>query len=93
MNITSPEFDEALHEAEIAAASLDPADGEDFHRLVQDIDILHRIKRENLRARVPDPTAMFTTAGSLLSIGIVLKHEQLHVIASKAFGLIPKILK
>lgn len=86
-------FDQALREAEICAASLDPAE-EIFHRVVQDIETLHRIKREDKRAKfVVDPDQVLATVGTITSLALVLNYERLHVVATKAFTMVPKLLR
>lgn len=84
-------FEAAIKEAEICAATLDPTD-EQFKRVCESIEILHRTRREDKAHRFGvDSEELAKIAGSLAGILAVLAYENAHVVVSKAFQLIPRI--
>ena len=71
-------------------------DEESFERLLKNLERLERIKRERTenvikREKAIDPNKVMAVGANIIGILAVLNYEQLHVIGSKAFGLVMKI--
>jgi len=81
-------IDQELTAAVEALAGLNPWDPE-YASAVANVEKLTEARKNLDKPRVDGDTKR--TLGSLAGILLVLKHEQLFVIASKAFSLIPKI--
>ena len=65
-------------------------DTTEFAKELDNVERLQKLMPKKLRARI-DPNVVISSASSLVSVAAILKHEQLHVIATKAVGFIPKI--
>lgn len=64
-------------------------DDESYTLMINRLDSLYDIRNKNNSWRIkPETVLMMST--NLLGIIIVLKHEEMNVITSKAFGLIGK---
>jgi len=66
------------------------ADSPQYEKLVEQLDKLYKIRDTQL----PDRVSMDTLAavlGNLAGLVLVLKHEQVAIITSKAFGMIGRI--
>lgn len=63
---------------------------EEYAKMVGMLDTLYKIKANEKRPPSVDVTAILSIVGNLAGIGLILKHEQLHVIASKALGFVTK---
>lgn len=81
-------IDEELNSAVEALSGLNPWDPE-YEKAVAAVKGLTEARKNLDKPAVSGETTR--TLGSLAGILLVLKHEQLFVIASKAFSLIPKI--
>lgn len=65
-------------------------DNDEFPRLLDYLERLHRMKEyESARFRVT-PDTMAIVAGNLLGILIIVAYEQKHVVVSKGLGFILK---
>lgn len=84
-----PNLAKALDKAYAKLLKPDITD-EDFGKNVDQVVKLYKLADENTAPRVsPDTLAMI--AANLTGIVLILKHEHVNVIASKAFSLIPKL--
>lgn len=75
-----------------ALVSLDLTDvtSPEYTAGVNNLKTLESLKPKKLRDRV-DPNVVISAVSSLGGMAMVLKHEQVAVIASKAFQLVPKL--
>lgn len=64
-------------------------DSEEYSRLVDQLAKLHKIKHENAPDRV-SKDAMVAIAGNLAGIALIISHERLHIITTKALGFVTK---
>lgn len=62
---------------------------QEFNDLLDNLNALNKIKSTKDENKV-SADAIVAAVGSLLGILAVLNYEQIHVVTSKAFGLIPK---
>lgn len=72
------------------ADMLDPASPE-YTTIIKNLETLEGIKTSQSRYTRVTPDAIVGAVSSLTGIMCVLHYEQLHPVASKAFGLITKI--
>lgn len=59
---------------------------EQYPKLLRNLDELMKIKKNEKRSISPD--TMLVVGGNLLGILMILRHEQLNVITSKALGFV-----
>lgn len=59
----------------------------EYADLLTQVERINKIQSEKKRI---SPDTMFTVAAMLVQTVIVLKHEELNIIAGKAWGLLPK---
>lgn len=64
-------------------------DSEEYKKIVDQLDRLNKIALSNRSERV-SKDGVIAVLGNLLGIGLILKHEQLHTITSKALGFVIK---
>lgn len=64
-------------------------DSEEYAALVDQLAKLHKIKNENKPDRV-SKDALVSMAGNLAGIALIINHERLHVITTKALGFVTK---
>lgn len=69
--------------------SMTDLDSDEYVKLQDRLEKAQTIRSKNGRGRV-SPDQVFQTVGYLLGIAIIVGHERLHVITSKAVGFIPK---
>lgn len=62
----------------------------EYKKLMDEVERLHKMKMQNASRRVSPDTALMTSA-HLLGIVMILKHEQVNVITSKATSFLPKM--
>lgn len=65
------------------------ADSERFREMGDELERLYAMKKSNRSSRV-SPDALLAVAGNLLGIGLILQHERLHIVTSKALGFVMK---
>lgn len=65
------------------------ANSEDFKVMREQLESLYAMKKSNKSSRV-SPDVLVGVAGNLLGIGLILQHERLHVVTSKALGFVMK---
>lgn len=65
------------------------ADSEKFREMNDELERLYAMKKSNKSSRV-SPDALVTVAGNLLGIGLILQHERLHIVTSKALSFVMK---
>lgn len=63
---------------------------EDYKKFMDEVERLHKMKMQNASRRVSPDTALMTSA-HLAGIVMILKHEQVNVITSKAMSFLPKM--
>ncbi len=85
--------EKTMLEKEIEAVLLDMKDmyvgSEEYEVALNHLSILHEIKSKEKKWNV-SPDTMAIVAGNLLGIMLILKHEELNVITSKALGFVIK---
>ncbi len=69
---------------------LEPGSPE-YMRVLDSLKELSNVREADKSHKVIDANTVANIAGSLLSIGLVMHYEELHVIATKAWGLIGRI--
>lgn len=65
------------------------ADSDKFREMNDELERLYAMKKANKSSRV-SPDALVAVAGNLLGIGLILQHERLHVVTSKALSFVTK---
>ena len=65
------------------------ADSDKFREMNDELERLYAMKKANKSSRV-SPDALVAVAGNLLGIGLILQHERLHVVTSKALSFVMK---
>lgn len=68
---------------------MEGADSDKFTEMADELERLYAMKKSNNTSRV-SPDAIVTVAGNLLGIGLILQHERLHVVTSKALSFVMK---
>lgn len=84
-----PDFNVPINRL-LSAMSDHETDSKEFAEHVRMISELSKVKRDQ-RATKVSPDVVLNTLGSLAGIIMILKHEQLNVITTKALSFIPKI--
>jgi len=90
---TAPEptpLDEAIADVFSALKGLDE-ESEDYSAAVDQLVKLMKLKKEVQPTWQVSPDVLVTVIANIAGILLVLQHERLHVIASKAFGLVRKL--
>lgn len=65
----------------------EPCNSEDYEKMAKNVETLYKASSyEKPKGVSPDTIAVI--AANLLGIMLILHHEQLHVISTKAFGMI-----
>lgn len=77
-------IDRVLHEMENTNG-----DSEEYSRLTDQLSKLYKIKREDPKDRVSKDT-LAVVAGNLLGIVVIVNHERLNVITTKALNFVLK---
>ncbi len=85
---TDPNLELALDQAYAKLHSKDIT-AKDFAEILDQIIRLNKMKDESSNRVSPDTLALI--AANLTGIVLIIKHEHVNVIASKAFSLIPKL--
>lgn len=68
---------------------MEGADSEKFSEMADELERLYAMKKSNNTSRV-SPDALIAVAGNILGIGLILQHERLHVVTSKALSFVMK---
>lgn len=83
------EMDLTIEKALSAMRKLDPS-SEEYATIAKNVEVLMRAK-----ANKPEPMisgdAVLAVIANLAGIGLVMNHERLNVISTKAFSFIPKL--
>lgn len=61
---------------------------EEYGKLLERLTALHKLKETPQR---PSPDVIIQSATYILGVGMVLRHEELNIITTKALGLLPRI--
>lgn len=77
---------------ELALAELEQIspDSEQYATVVNQVVKLHALKTNDSPKRV-SPDALVSAAASLLGILLIVNFERVHVVTTKALGILPKI--
>lgn len=81
-------LDDALESAILELKS-HTADSEEYKKIVKQITALNKVRSSNKRAPLSRDT-LALVAGNLLGVWIIVSHEHVNVITSKAFSMIGK---
>lgn len=65
------------------------ADSEKFNEMNEQLEKLYAMKKSNRSSRI-SPDTLLTVAGNLAGIALILQHERLHVVTSKALSFVMK---
>jgi hypothetical protein len=68
---------------------LDP-NNEEYKKLVDKLSMLYAAKKGNAPARV-SPDAIVAAAASIIGVLLIINHERVGIVTSKALGFIPKV--
>ena len=63
---------------------------EEYAQIVNQLEKLHDMKKQETANRVVSPDTLIAAAGNLLGIVVILGYERTHVIATKALGFVLK---
>lgn len=63
---------------------------EEFKRIVDQLERLNKIASNNNAREKVNPNGLIAVGGNLLGIGLIIGHERLHVITTKAIGFVGK---
>lgn len=66
------------------------ADSEEYAKMVNQLSKLHEMKTKESPRR-PSPDALVSAAASLLSVLLIVNYERVHVVTTRALGIIPKV--
>lgn len=83
-----PEYTDAIDDL-LLELQLHKGDSSEYARIVEQMEKLAKLHKTKKSLAI-DPNTALTVAANIVGIILVLKHEQLNVIASKAFGLVMK---
>lgn len=64
-------------------------ESEEFKKIVDQLERLKKLSAANGREKI-NANGVIAVLGNLLGIGMIIKHEQLNVITSKALGFVIK---
>ncbi len=80
------------HEIERAFARLSDLamDTEEYRKILDHITELHRMKEAERPSRV-SPDTWATIGANILGIVLIIRHEHVNVITSRAMNLVPKL--
>jgi hypothetical protein len=63
---------------------------EDYAKMVNQLSKLHEMKTKESPRR-PSPDALVSAAASIFGILLIVNYERIHVVTTRALGLIPKV--
>lgn len=66
------------------------AESEEYAKMVNQLSKLHEMKTKESPRR-PSPDALVSAAASLLSVLLIVNYERVHVVTTRALGIIPKV--
>lgn len=79
---------ELIDSAKSFLFTLDPTDSE-YDTTLNQIERLHKLLLKDNEARI-SPDVLITVGANLLGIVLILNHERLHVVSSKALSFVIK---
>jgi uncharacterized protein (UPF0335 family) len=82
-------LDEAINEVYREMAGV-TADSKEYAAMVKQLKVLHKMKTQESAFRVTPDTALIVAA-NVLGIVVIVSHERVAVITSKALGLIMRL--
>ena len=65
-------------------------DSPEYPKLLEHLEKLQELRKARRASWKPSPDQLLLTAGNLLSVGIIVGYEHLHVITSKALPIFVK---
>lgn len=83
-------LDEAISDVFSALKGLDE-ESEEYSAAVDQLVKLMKLKKEVEPSWRPSPDVAITAAANIAGILLILNHERLHVIATKAIGFVGKL--
>lgn len=66
------------------------ADSDTYAKMVNQLQKLHDMKTKETSRR-PSPDALVSAAASIVGILLIVNYERVHVVTTRALGLIPKV--
>ena len=63
---------------------------DEYTKTVDNVEKLYRLRNDSERSRKISPDTIATVGANLAGILLIIKHERVNVVASKALGLIMK---
>lgn len=88
--LIDPNPNEVIQRLLDALADQEPGSAE-FDAILDQITKLHALKPEKSLRKPLSYDTILLVASNLLGIGLVINHERLNVITTKAFGLLRKV--
>jgi hypothetical protein len=82
----NPSLNDIISTLETHIKEMHP-DSEEYSKLVDQLGKLYQMKERNSSSRV-SPDALVSAAASILAVLLILNHEKLGVVTSKAMGFI-----
>lgn len=82
-------FDMVLDHAIDALLDMD-ANSEEWSENLKEVERLVKLKNESSRKQI-DPNVALTVSANLLGIAMIVRHENLNVITSKALSFVKKV--
>lgn len=84
-------LDLALNSALRRLNALEP-ETEEYAKTLEAVVTLHKLKEEERPSPI-SKDALLNVGANLLGILMIIKHERMHIITSKAFGLLPRLMR
>lgn len=86
---TESQFDNLI--TKVASEMMDrPADSQEFEDQLAYLEKLANMRKDHPSSRV-SPDTMAVVLGNLLGVVMILQHERIHVVTSKAVAFLPKL--
>lgn len=82
----NPSLNDLIHTLEVHLKKMSP-DSDEYSKVVDQLGKLYQMKERNRSSRV-SPDAMVSAAASILAVLLILNHEKLGVVTSKAMGFV-----
>lgn len=83
------DLEEAIAQVHAKLKDVSPT-SEEYTKMVEQLDKLYKLKQSEKPERI-SRNAVLAIVGNLAGIGLILQHERIGVIGSKALGFVSKI--
>ena len=83
------ELDNVIADA-LLALDIHKPYSDEYTKTVDNVEKLYRLRNDSERSRKISPDTIATVGANLAGILLIIKHERVNVVASKALGLIMK---